>query len=58
MYDYYVFCTLLVIINHHHYLLQPHPGMLGVAPLQGLPHPQHPQIHPGKYYHLYFHYLM
>ncbi|XP_034824140.2 maternal protein pumilio-like isoform X2 [Maniola hyperantus] len=21
--------------------------MLGVAPLQGLPHPQHPQIHPG-----------
>ncbi|XP_072935654.1 maternal protein pumilio isoform X3 [Epargyreus clarus] len=26
---------------------QHHPGMLGVAPLQGLPHPQHTQIHPG-----------
>ncbi|XP_068629045.1 maternal protein pumilio isoform X2 [Battus philenor] len=34
---------------HHQHPQHPqhHPGMLGVAPLQGLPHPQHPPIHPG-----------
>uniref|UniRef100_A0A2A4K5A1 Maternal protein pumilio-like n=1 Tax=Heliothis virescens TaxID=7102 RepID=A0A2A4K5A1_HELVI len=36
-------------LHHLPHLSHPqhHPGMLGVAPLQGLPHPQHPQIHPG-----------
>ncbi|XP_049887920.1 maternal protein pumilio [Pectinophora gossypiella] len=35
-------------LHHLPHLTHPqhHPGMLGVAPLQGLPHPQH-QIHPG-----------